>query len=176
MITNEEVVGMICSRLESFLPLAESLGKSRFLVYKSEYGVNDKEASTMDAIADSFRAELAVDGQSVTLKFHMDENDPGGYLEIVDAGMPTPLLGGDRGTAHNPDSSTYKSQVPIGLWGLPADDPEDLAKPASGVVNEIKMMLAGLFRQYFQEAVADAKKDILQRMKEETKERIGGIR
>lgn len=174
-IDKTQIVSLVGDRLEDFKITAENFGKSRFMVYQSEYGKNEKEVDAMQAIAEGFRCEIQRVDNSFTLMFYFDENDPGGYLHIIDAGMPTPLLGGDRGTAHNPDGTTYLSKVDINLWGQPANRPEDLAKPASGVINEIKVMLADLFNQYFQDVLDLARNEIMQLVKQEAQERLSSV-
>ena len=91
------------------------------------------------------------------------------FLEIVDAGMPAPLAGGDNGVSKNPDGSTYPSPTPYQLWDEPVPG---YAKPATGVINEIKTMLSDLFRVEFQDAIQSSKAEILQLVKEYAAERI----
>lgn len=174
-IDKNQIVSLVGSKLNDFIITAVNFGKSRFMVYQSEYGKNEKEVAAMQDIAEGFRCEIHQEGNSFTLMFYFDENDPGGYLHIIDAGMPTPLLGGDRGTAHNPDGTTYLSKVDINLWGQPANRPEDLAKPASGVINEIKVMLADLFNQYFQDVLAQSEDQIMKLVKQEAQERLSSV-
>ena len=102
----------------------------------------------------------------------MDDRNPGGFLEIVDAGIPAPLAGGEKGTSHNPDGSTYNSPTPYQLWDEPVPE---YAKPATGVINEIRTMLATLFRQHMKEAIDASKKEILDLVKQYTSERIQNV-
>lgn len=167
------IMDLIEARLQDFIPFAESFGKTRFLVYRdSIYGTNEKELQTIDRISDSFRCEIIRNSQSFSLMFYMDEDDPGGYLTIMDQGMPTAMLGGDGGIARNPDGSTYRSKVPAKFWGQPAVNPEDTAKPASGLIHEIKTMLADLFRSHLSEAIASVKTDIANMMKQQIVQEI----
>ena len=164
------IFGIIASKIESFKELAENFGKSRFLVYKSEMHAPDesgeahrKEDEEMEAIADSFRCEIKQDGGQFSLFFYMDERNPGGFLEIVDAGMPPPLAGGDNGTSRNPDGSTYPTPTPINRWNEPVPG---YAKPATGVINEIHIMLSDLFRIALSEAIESSKEQISQIIKD----------
>ena len=178
----EKTMSLIEERLSSFIPFAEQFGKSRFLVYKSEvHASGEKEEAweaedvEMEAIADSFRCEIRRNGNTFSLFYFMDERNPGGFLEIVDSGMPPPLVGGDNGTAHNPDGSTYKSNAPLYAYGLPLDGSDgrpDYSKEGTGVIHEIKTMLKDLFSDYFHDAIADSKKEIMETVKKNVQERI----
>ena len=178
---------VIYKKLEDFIPLAENLGRSRFLVYESEVHASgedslahEKEDAEMEAIAEAFRCEIKQSGGQFSLFFYMQERNPGGFLEIVDAGMPPPLVGGEDGTAHNPDGSTYQSKAPLAAYGLPLDGSTsfgrtvlpDYSKAGTGVINEIKTMLQSLFHDFFIEAVGEAKQEIMELAKQEVLERL----
>lgn len=177
--TQKDFMAIIMSKLSGFEQFAENFGKQRFLVYKSEIQApdengeaRDKEISEMEAIADEFKCEVIQEGGKLTLRFYFDKHNPGGFLEIVDGGMPAPLAGGDHGTSHNPDGSTYPSPTPYQRW----DDPvPGYAKPATGVINEIKTMLADLFKSEVSDAIDSGKKEILQLVKNYTAERIRSV-
>ena len=174
--TQQDYIAIIKSKLSGFEQFAENFGKERFLVYKSEIQAPDesgdafeKEVEEMEAISDAFKCEVRVEENTFTLFFYFDERNPGGFLEIVDAGMPAPLAGGDQGTSHNPDGSTYQSKTPIQLWDKPVPG---YAKPATGVINEIRIMLSDLFKTEMHEAIASGKQEILNLVKNYTAERI----
>ena len=174
--TNQDYFSAIVSKLSGFNQLAEEFGRSRFLVYKSEIQAPDekpssfkKEVQEMEDIADAFRCEIQQDGGKFTLFFHFDERNPGGFLEIVDAGMPPPLAGGDNGISHNPDGSTYRSPTPEDEWDKPVPG---YAKPPTGVINEIRIMLADLFRAELNEAINAARLEMLEPVKQYVAERI----
>lgn len=176
-----EVTAIVYDKLKGFIPFAESLGRSRFLVYESEVHAPDeselareKEDTEMEAIAESFRCDIKQAGEHFSLFFYMEERNPGGFLEIVDAGMPPPLVGGDNGIAHEPDGSTYKSKAPIAQWGQPLDGngKPDYSKEGTGVIKEIKTMLKSLFHDYFNDAVKEARTEILTLAKQEVQSRI----
>ena len=177
--TQQDYISIIKSKISGFEQFAENFGKERFLVYVSEIQAPaeepeafEKEKDEMEAIADAFKCEIQIDENTFTLFFRFDERNPGNFLEIVDAGMPAPLAGGDHGTSHNPDGSTYASPTPIQHW----DDPvEGYAKPATGVINEIRTMLADLFRTELNEAISAGKQEILNLVKEYTAERIRNV-
>lgn len=176
---NEQFIQLISAKLQSFKPFAEAFGKSRFLVYESEIQAPDEkadaaaaEAAEMEAIANAFKCDIVLNNNTFTLFFFMDERNPGHFLEIVDAGMPPPLAGGDEGTAHNPDGSTYQSSVPYQLWGQPVPG---YAKPATGVINEIRTMLADLFRTEMQEVISSSKSEFMKLTKEEVANRLKGV-
>lgn len=174
--TRQDYLNVIKSKLSGFEQFAENFGKERFLVYESEiqapdekYNARQKEEKEMEAIADAFKCEIVLQDDVFTLLFHFDERNPGHFLEIVDAGMPAPLAGGDKGTSHNPDGSTYPSPTPEERWN---DLVPGYAKPATGVIKEIRTMLSDLFRIEMNEAISSAKQDILQLVKNYTSERI----
>lgn len=174
--TQEDFINIISSHIEGFEQMAEMLGKERFLVYKSEvHAPAEKspaiasEDAEMDAIAEAFKCEIRRTNDQFTLLFYFDRHNPGGFLEVVDAGMPAPLAGGDNGTSHNPDGSTYSSPTPKALWDIPV---EGYAKPATGVINEIKTMLKSLFQQEMNDAITASKKDIGQLYKAYAAERF----
>lgn len=174
--TQQDFIAIIQSKLSGFEQFAEDFGKQRFLVYKSEIQAPAekanafiKEAAEMEAIADAFKCEIRQDGNNFSLYFYFNERNPGGFLEIVDAGMPAPLAGGDNGISHNPDGTTYSSPTPISLWDKPV---LGYAKPATGVINEIRTMLSDLFRTELKEAIAASKQEMLQLVKKYTAERI----
>lgn len=161
--TQQDLVNIIASHMEGFEEMAESLGKERFLVYKSEIQAPaekdlayELEMAEMEAISDAFKCEIKKADNQFSLFFYFDEHNPGGFLEIVDAGMPAPLAGGDHGTSHNPDGSTYETKTPRQFWDEPV---EGYAKPATGVINEIKTMLKGIFQQEMSDAIAASKKE-----------------
>lgn len=174
--TKADYLALIAKRVPDFKQFAENFGRSRFLVYESEIQAPDegpvayeKEVAEMEAIAQAFRCEIVQIDNRFELYFFMDDRNPGGFLEIVDAGMPAPLLGGDNGTAHNPDGSTYNSKVPYQLYGTPWPG---YAKPATGVINEIRTMLATHFRTYMKEVIDASKKEILQLVKSYVAEQV----
>lgn len=164
-----DVASIISEKVMAFQDIAVQFGKSRFLVCMDEYGKNSKEAETVERISNSFRCEVVQDGQAFLLYFHMDEDDPGGYLEIIDGGMPAPLAGGHHGTSHNPDGTTYASPTPVSKWNEPI---EEYAKPASGIIYEIKTMLADLFKDAVKAAISESKSEILNIVKAQVKERL----
>lgn len=182
-----DILAILQTRLNDFIPFAESFGRSRFLVYKSEVhasgedgAAHEREDAEMEAIANAFRCEIKNDNGRFSLFFYMAERNPGGFLEVVDAGMPAPPVGGDGGIAHNPDGSTYQSKAPVAAYGLPLDGSTtfgrtvlpDYSKEGTGVINEIKTMLKILFHDYFIEAFSDAKSEITTVAKEYVQERI----
>ena len=174
-----EAIALVAKKLSSFTEFAENFGKSRFLVYTSEIqapdekaDARDKEVAEMEAIAEALKCEIKQDGGQFSLYFHFDERNPGGFLEIVDAGMPPPLAGGDNGTSHNPDGSTYNSPTPSAMWNQPVPG---YAKPATGVINEIRTMLRTLFETAFREAVDEAKPEILKLAKQQVGEQIKSV-
>jgi len=177
-----DATSILAGKLNNFVSLAESLGRARFLVYKSEVpapGEGDwaaeAEWAEMDAIAESFRCEIKQSDGQFSLMFYMYERDPGGFLEIVDAGMPAPLVGGDNGTAHRPDGSTYKSLAPLSAYGKPLDGSDgrpDFSKEGTGVINEIKTMLKSLFHDFFMEKLEETKVEIKKLAKQELQSRI----
>lgn len=174
--TQKDFVALIAKHVDGFKEFAENFGRSRFLVYESEITAPDEtdraheeEVAEMEAIAAAFRCEIKQEGNQFELYFYMDDRNPGGFLEIVDAGMPAPLAGGDEGTSHKPDGSTYNSPTPYQNWHDPVPG---YAKPATGVINEIRTMLATLFRQHMKEAIDASKKEILDLVKQYTSERI----
>lgn len=176
---NDSILSIVASKMDDFKLFAENFGRSRFLVYKSEVhapGENDfaydKEDAEMEAIADAFRCEIIQEDQKFTLFFHMDERNPGGFLEIVDAGMPAPLAGGDHGTSHNPDGTTYASSTPKSRWNEPVPE---YAKPETGVINEIRTMLQTLFHGFFTDTVKDSKAEILKAMKQQVASRLKSV-
>lgn len=183
----DQILSAINERLSEFIPLAEQLGRSRFLVYESEVhapgeteAAYEREDTEMEAIAESFRCEIKQSDNQFSLMFYMQERDPGGFLEIVDSGMPPPLVGGDNGAAHNPNGTIYPSDAPKAAYGLPLDGMTrfgktilpDYSKEATGVIHEIKTMLKDLFHGYFQDAITEAKNEILQAVKEDVKSKI----
>ncbi len=177
--TKQDFIAIIQSKISGFEQFAENFGKQRFLVYKSEIQAPGeknlaliKEEQEMEAIADAFKCQISQEDGKFTLHFYFDEHNPGGFLEIVDAGMPAPLAGGDHGTSHNPDGSTYESPTPYQRWNEPVPD---YAKPATGVISEIRMMLADLFRSEVNDAIAAGKKEMLQLVKNYTSERIRAV-
>ena len=178
-LAKQDLITIIQSKLSGFEQFAENFGKQRFLVYKSEIqapgetvSALEKEEAEMEAIADAFKCQITQENGKFTLHFYFDEHNPGGFLEIVDAGMPAPLAGGDHGTSHNPDGSTYGSPTSQSRWNDPVPD---YAKPATGVISEIKMMLADLFRAEMNEAIEAGKKEMLQVVKDYTAERIRAV-
>lgn len=182
MTVKNDVLSIISLRLNEFIPLAENLGRSRFLLYKSDVHAPDesdiaysKEDAEMDAIAESFRCEIVQNGNSFSLFFYMNERDNGGFLEIVDAGMPAPYAGGNNGISTNPDGSTYTTPTPKRFWDTTI---EGYAKPATGVINEIRTMLQTLFHSFFVETIEMAKTSIMNTVKTkvaaELKASIGG--
>lgn len=178
--THQDYLNIIKSKLSGFTQFAEAFGKERFLVYKTEvhaageseenWALEDEE---MEAIADAFRAEIKEENSSFSLFFYFDGHNPGHFLEIVDAGMPAPPAGGQNPpVALNPDGSTYTSRAPIQIWGEPVPE---FSKPATGVINEIRTMLADLFREEIKEAIESSKKEILELVKTYTAERIHNV-
>lgn len=177
--TQKDYISIIKSKISGFEQFAENFGKERFLVYVSEIQAPDeeelafqKEKEEMEAIADAFKCEIKVEGNKFTLFFYFDERNPGNFLEIVDAGMPAPLAGGDNGISHNPDGSTYRTPTPMELWDEPVPG---YAKPATGVINEIRTMLSDLFRTELKEAIAAGKQEILNLVKRYTAEKIRNV-
>lgn len=193
MTVKNDIVAIVSSRLNEFIPFAENVGRSRFLIYKSEVHASgedglahEKEDAEMEAIAEAFRCEIKNEGNQFSLYFYMEEHNNGGFLQIVDAGMPPPLVGGDGGTAHNPDGSTYQSSAPLAAYGLPLDGSTtfgrttlpDYSKVGTGVINEIRTMLQTLFRSFFVETIENAKQLITDAVKvqvvTELKAAVGG--
>ena len=175
--TQQDFVNLIAAELQAFIPFAENLGKSRFLVYESsiaapaENGAAEaKEQAEMEAIADAFRCEITQSSNSFQLNFYMDERNPGGFLEIVDAGMGAPLAGGRDGTSTNPDGSTYPSPTPQEDWDKPVPG---YAKPATGVIEEIRAMLKTVFADFFQEVIKNVKTQFMEILKQYVAEKIG---
>ena len=177
--TQSDYIAIIKSKIAGFEQFAENFGKERFLVYKSEIKAPaedadafSRESEEMEAISDAFKCEIINEDRTFTLHFYFDERNPGNFLEIVDAGMPAPLAGGDHGISHNPDGSTYPSPTPIQSWDKPVPG---YAKPATGVINEIRIMLADLFRSELKEAIESGKQEMLQLVKDYTSERIRAV-
>ena len=76
--TQEDFVNLIAGNLQAFVPFAENLGKTRFLVYESEIGAPDEKAGAiameqmeMEAIADAFRCEIVQSDNQFSLNFYM---------------------------------------------------------------------------------------------------------
>lgn len=167
--TQEDFVNLIAGNLQAFVPFAENLGKSRFLVYESEIGAPDEKAGAiameqmeMEAIADAFRCEIVQSDNQFSLNFYMEERNPGGFLEIVDAGMGAPLAGGTEGTSRAPDGSTYTSPTPEPRWHEPVPGYE---KPGTGVIEEIRTMLRDAFSEFMQEVITRAKAQFMEQLK-----------
>ena len=177
--TYQDYITAIVSKLSGFEQFAESFGKERFLVYKSEIQAPEEKADArireeaeMEAIADAFKCEIIQEESRLTLFFYFNERNPGHFLEIVDAGMEPPLAGGDHGISHNPDGSTYRTPTPKSRWETPVPG---YAKPATGVINEIRIMLSDLFRAAVNEAIVSAKQNMLQSVKNYVSERIHNV-
>lgn len=175
-LIQERFIQLVTTKLEAFKTFAEDFGKSRFLVYETEIqapaekaDAYEREKAEMEAIADAFRCEIHIENNAFTLYFYMDDRNPGHFLEIVDAGMPAPLAGGDEGISQNPDGSTYNSPTPYKHWHDPVPG---YAKPATGVINEIRTMLADLFKQEAEEAFRSAKAEIGPTVKQYVSEQL----
>lgn len=136
-----DIVSIIMPKISGWQMTAINFAKSRFLVAASEYGMNDKESAELMNIADGITIEIFQEGNSVGMNINYGQSP---YLDIIQNGMPAPLTGGDGGTAHNPDGSTYQSNVPVILQGQPI---ESFAKQGEDVMGEIGTMISDLFRQ-----------------------------
>jgi len=63
--------------------------------------------------------QCTVKGEGKSIHFSLEAN--GGYLLGVLHNPPVPLAGGDGGTAHNADGSTYQSAVDPKFYGNPLE-------------------------------------------------------
>ena len=168
--TQEDFLNIIKGKISGLEQFAEQIGKSRFAVYRTEtYAGNEKEEAEFDAIMNAFKCKIQQNGNSFSLFFYMDEHNPGGYLEIIDAGMEAPLAGGKGGISTNPDGSTYDTPTPRYRWDEPVPE---YAKPGSGVIGEVYTIVRDLFQTEFRQAVADSKQEIMALVKDYVAERI----
>lgn len=160
-LDGSSIAGIIAGDVMSFEPMATNFAKSRFMVLATEYSGNEKEAAEVERLANAVLCSISQSGSGFSLNTEFQENS--NYFEIMTNGMPAPLAGGSGGIAHNPDGSTYHSNVPPHLWGTVL---EELAKTGTDIVGEIKMMLTDLFRNRVQEAVNNNKPSIAQLAKQ----------
>lgn len=159
---------ILAAKVESFQTTAVNFAKSRFLVCASEYGMNDKESEELMTIAESIRCTIQNEGDAFSLNIEYGDSP---YLNIIEHGMEAPLTGGDGGIAHNPDGSTYRSNVPVQFQGNPI---ESFAKQGEDVMGEVRMMLTDLFRNAILEAVSESKQEIADTYRSEIQNRLGG--
>ena len=176
--TQQDFINIIAGKISGFEEFAKNFGQQRFLVYKSAIHAPDegadaiaKEDAEMEKIASAFRCEVQQEGGKFTLFFYFDESGSP-FIPVVDAGMPAPLAGGNHGISTNPDGSTYASPTPVNRWYEPVPG---YAKPATGVFNEIKIMLADLFRNEMEEVIAESKQEMLALVKAYVAGRIGAV-
>lgn len=160
-INGSAIASILADDVLSFEPIATNFVKSRFLVLASEFGSNEKEAAEISKLADVIQCTIKQDGAGFSLT--IDYPDDSNYFEIIQNGMPAPVAGGSGGIAHNPDGSTYKSEVRPQFWGNVLDS---LAKDGIDIIGENKMMVTDLFCDHVQSTVPPHKSDIAELYKE----------
>ena len=154
-----DIVSIVMPKISGWQTTAINFAKSRFLVAASEFGMNDKESAELMNIADTISIEIFSEGKSVGININYGHSK---YLDVIQNGMPAPLTGGDGGVAHNPDGSTYNSQVNPNFWGQPI---ESFAKQGEDVMGEISTMIKDLFRNELTMCVDESKSEITDAVK-----------
>jgi len=114
--------------------------------------------------------EVVVDGSgdSVSFKTQMNESYLVGYL----ASHGTPISGGDGGTAHNLDGSTYTSRVPHQLQGTPLPWYE---LPIVEVESELNHVVELMAHDAVENAMSKSSSAIAEAVKPEVIEMVRGL-
>ena len=94
--------------------------------------LNPKAAA--EVVSEAGGLQWTVTGQNNSIGFEVvEKNIP--FINQLANGPIVPVAGGDNGTAHNPDGTTYQSKVPEKFYGNPL---ESLALPRAEFMNEIE--------------------------------------
>ena len=157
IIDTASIINLVAQKAKAYEPIARNFAQSRFLLASIEYGQNEEEIDALQKIAEGIQCKISASETGVSQDIDFDDNDSGNYLEIIDQGMPAPLAGGSGGFAHNPDGSVYRSLYPEHLWGSPL---EELSKPGSDTLDEVRKMLSQLFADEVRNIIAESKSDI----------------
>lgn len=160
MITEINIASIISEEVVSFELMATAFAKQRFLALSAEFNENEKEAAEIEKIADQIKCTITYSDNLFDLEIFFDDNS--NYFEIINEGMPAPVAGGDNGIAHNPDGSTYKSNVPEQLWGNVLDE---YAENGIDIMGETKTMLKDLFYDRIMDAINNEKGKIAEAYK-----------
>lgn len=142
------------------------------MVAAIEYGDNEEEYDALERISNAFNCHVAQTEEGLRLTFDTDGGDKGNYLDVIEDGLPAPISGGNNGIITNPDGSMRRSLVPEQLQGTLLPWYEE---PASNVMNELKIMLADLFRDYTENLVHDYRSEISDIMKRYAAEEIRNV-
>lgn len=94
--------------------------------------LNPKAAAEVTSEAEGLQWSVSAQNNSVIFEI-TEANIP--FINQLANGPSIPVAGGDNGTAHNPDGSTYQSNVPKVFYGNPL---ESLALPKADLMNEIQ--------------------------------------
>ena len=99
----------------------------------------DAEKAEVEKIRDKGMSyDVKSEGSTISISENEQEVSP--FMSVLENGMDAPLAGGDNGTSHNPDGSTYPSPTPKGLWNIPveayAKEPHPVTQDAHAIIED----------------------------------------
>lgn len=122
------------------------------------YQLNDKASAQLQEDAGKVEADIQGEGKQILAKIALKQSYLIQYLKNHDV----PVAGGDNGTAHNVDGSTYQSSVDPKFWG---NELESLMLPIMDVIEEEENLLNITFKEDVEEAQSAASEEICEALK-----------
>lgn len=120
---------------------------------------------------EAYECTASANGSQISFKPNITESYLINYLK----NHSTPVTGGNGGTAHNVDGSTYQSKVPRQLWGQPLPW---LELPILQGEDEVYHIIELMAKDAVENAIANSTKDISEAVKpivsQQIREALGG--
>lgn len=120
--------------------------------------MNPEAGSQFASDMQSIDCNVQDQGENISFAPQISESYIVNYLASHD----TPVAGGDNGTAHNVDGSTYQSNVPKKFWGTPLPF---LELPIIDALNEAIQIVRLLAPDAVKDAISNSKEKILEVIK-----------
>lgn len=136
------------------------------------------EEASQQLVQDGSKIHTVVEGEMQNVGAHNELKES--YLISYLQSHSVPVAGGDAGTVHNVDGSTYHSRVPMKFWG---NELSSLMLPIIDVFEEADNYLNIIFPDAVEEAKPKAmpeiteavKPEIMNYVKEQLASSLGGV-
>lgn len=130
--------------------------------------LNPEAAEQFASDCKSYSCNVAMDGDNIAFTPEVSES----YLIEYLRSHGTPVAGGDNGTAHNVDGSTYESNVPEKFWGTPLPW---LELPTIDGKEEVMHIIQLMAKDAVQDSVSRSNKEIKEAAFAYAKDKLSGV-
>ena len=164
------MTNIVFNEVQKSKEFLDNVIRSRMIQNTMQFQTNEKEIDALNDIVKDTGCSIFVDGSSISLELRFDKKD--NWYNIILHGMKAPLTGGNGGIAHNPDGSTYESQVPPQLQRRPI---EEFAKEGIPLEQEILTIVETLYDGIVKEAAHACSDEIAEAYKPYIIEQINKV-